>query len=168
MYYITIPNKRLAIVFRSVKWGKKNSWTHPSKVKEDALDASSNALIHVGPGRGFWPPFVPSQWLFPPKAVVTLWPVVVTVPSKIVVVDPSTRKLTEVGWFGTADENNASTATTVSENKWWWSILLFFLNVESSWVGSDWAAYFVWTVLNTSGFVALWPGTGQGINILQI
>ena len=148
---------------------RKNSWTYPSKVKrfEGALDASSNALVHVGPGRGFSPLFVPSQWWFPPKGVVTLWPLVTIVPSKMVFVDPSTRKLTEVGWFTAADESKASIAsTTVRENRWRWSILVafFFLNVQStSWVGSNWGAFFGWIVLNILDSDAPCSGTGQGL-----
>ena len=141
------------------------SWTYPSKGKWANLDPSSNALVQVGPGRGFASLFVPSQWWVPPETVVTLWPRVRTFPSKMVLFNPSIRKLTkvrwfwanadestnpsigkltEIGWFGDADESKASTATMVKENKWWSILLAYFVKkVEStSRIGSDWEHIF--------------------------
>ena len=124
---------------------REMNWTYPSKGKWATLDASSNALVQVGPGRGFAWLFVPSQWWSPPEGVVTLCPKVRMVPSKMVVVDPSIRKLTKVGIFS-ADESKASTATTVRVKKCWsilFAFFFFFLDGESTcWVGSDWAAFF--------------------------
>ena len=73
--------------------------TYPSKVNLCSLAALSSALVQVGPGVGFAPLFVPSHMWVPPEAVVTLWPRVKTVPSKIVFSAPSIRKLTRVRSF---------------------------------------------------------------------
>src|SRR3954471_12433217 len=51
----------------------------------------------VGPGPPGWPLLVPSQWCVPPEAVVTLCPSVVTEPSNVVLVGPSTRSVTAAG-----------------------------------------------------------------------
>ena len=138
-----------------MKWG-----TYPSKAKWDNFDASSNALVQVGPGRGFSPLFVPSQWWFPPEAAVTLWPVVMMIPSKMVFIDPPIRKMTSVGWFGAAHESKASTATTVRGiNEASFQLCFFWTSI--SWVGSVWAAFLRWIVLIIH---AQRSGSGQGIN----
>lgn len=62
--------------------------------------------MQVGPGVGFAPRLVPSHSCVPPEGVVTLWPFVKIGPSKIVLVEPSTRKFTSVGTF--ARGTNAS------------------------------------------------------------
>ena len=88
--------------------------TYPSKGKLFILEASSSALVQVGPGEGFASLFVPSHWWSPPDGVVTLWPLVKTVPSKIVFVAPSIRKLTRVGTFAAvSDESKNSTDNNV-------------------------------------------------------
>ena len=108
-------------------------------MKSWTLAALSNALVQVGPGVGFAPLFVPSQIWVPPENVVTLWPRVLTDPSKIVFFAPSIRKLTVVGGFGlfAANTEESKAATSVRENKWR-NILKSWLNYFSNLESDEW------------------------------
>ena len=69
-----------------------------SQVKPLRRAPSSSAAVAVGTGDGNAPALVPSHGCGPPDdAVVMVCPSVVTGPSKIVLVAPSTRRLTETG-----------------------------------------------------------------------
>lgn len=95
---------------------RSNRKTHPSQVKCPSLDASSSALVQVGPGRGFAWSFVPLHPSFTPDALVTSWPLVKTRSSKMVRLAPSTRRCTNVPRFGgtaTAAEASVGAASAV-------------------------------------------------------
>src|SRR5947209_20624486 len=77
------------------------------QLKCPTLDASSRADVTVGPGVLFAPLLVPSHGCEPVESRVIACPVVRTLPSKIVLLAPSTRTLTVIG---AADADAQATA----------------------------------------------------------
>ena len=84
--------------------------TYPSQVKPSRRDASSSALVAVGPGFGFVPLFSPLHSSVKPDAVVTLRPRVKMRSSKMVRFSPSMRRLIKAPRLDGGD-GTAATAT---------------------------------------------------------